>query len=68
MQELKQLRIKKGMTQQQLADRLGVDRTTVTLWELGINKPRADMLIKISNTFNCSVDDLLYPKKYYNIT
>ncbi|MBR6012198.1 MAG: helix-turn-helix transcriptional regulator [Selenomonadaceae bacterium] len=34
---LPELRKKKNLTQEQLAEMLGVNRTTVTLWELGIN-------------------------------
>jgi len=32
-----------GITQQQLADELGVDRVTVARWELGQRTPRGDL-------------------------
>lgn len=36
---LRRLRIEKGLTQQQLANRLNVDRTSVTNWEIGRHMP-----------------------------
>lgn len=63
MQLLKKLREKQGLTQEQLAKIIGVKRTTVTLWELGINKPRTDTLFKISSALKCPVVDLLYSLK-----
>lgn len=63
MKNLRRLREEKGMTQEQLAKLLNVNRTTVTLWEVGINKPRADMLIKLSDILQCPVDILLRSKE-----
>lgn len=59
MHTLKRLRLKRGLTQEELADILHVNRTTVTLWENGTNKPRANMLVKLSKVLRCKVDDLL---------
>ena len=61
MSKIKEMRTKRGMSQQDLADKLGVGRSTVTLWELGVNNPRADMLIELAKVFNCQVDDFLCP-------
>lgn len=63
MNEIKMRRQKKGLSQQELADKLSVSRTAVTLWELGINKPRAEHLIQMSRIFRCSVDKLLCPRR-----
>ena len=38
-QEIKDLRKKHGMTQQELADKIGVDRVTVARWETGQKRP-----------------------------
>ena len=38
-QDIKGLRKKLGMTQQELADKIGVDRVTVARWEAGEKKP-----------------------------
>lgn len=56
---IKKMRVQRNMTQEELGEKLGVSRSTVTQWELGVNKPRADMLVKLSRLFNCSIDDLL---------
>ncbi|WP_288763940.1 helix-turn-helix transcriptional regulator [uncultured Mitsuokella sp.] len=58
MQALKRLRLKRGLTQAELADILHVNRTTVTLWEKGINNPRTAMLMKLAKALHCKVDDL----------
>ena len=52
-------RKKAGYTQEQVANLLGVDRSTVAKWETGIALPRADTLIKLATLFDCTVDELL---------
>lgn len=59
LEGIKTHRMSKNMTQQQLADCLGVSRTTVTMWELGENAPSAEMLGRIADTFDCSIDALM---------
>lgn len=53
------LREKTNMKQEELARRLGIDRSTVAKWETGKSKPRADMLPKIADILGCTVDELL---------
>ncbi|MGN1410248.1 MAG: helix-turn-helix domain-containing protein [Eubacteriales bacterium] len=55
----KENREKTNITQEQLASQLGIDRSTVAKWESGQSKPRADMLIKLSRIFGCTIDELL---------
>ena len=43
---VKKLRIEKGMTQEQLANVCGVQRTTITMIELGENKPSVELAKK----------------------
>ncbi len=52
-----------GMTQAQLAKELNIRQSTVSMWEKGINMPRADTLLKLAAIFGCTVDDLLNAKK-----
>ncbi len=56
---LKELRKQKGLTQEQLAKRLWVTKSTISAYEAGNKFPSLDMLIKLSYTFNISTDYLL---------
>ena len=53
------LRKKNGMSQEELADRLGVSRQAVSRWELGATLPDAPNLLKLSDLFGVSIDYLL---------
>lgn len=44
---LKDLRKSKGFTQQQLAEKLGINRSTLSLIEIGINKPSVKLAKKL---------------------
>jgi transcriptional regulator with XRE-family HTH domain len=52
-------REKSGMTQQELADVLGVTQGAVANWENGIRKPDIFMLKRIADALHCTADDLL---------
>lgn len=54
-----ELRRKKGMTQQELADELGVTNKAVSNWETGETFPETKQLIPLADIFGVSVDDLL---------
>ena len=56
---LKKLRVKKGLSQQQLAKALGVSTSAIGMYELGQRKPDHDLLIKMSRFFDVSVDYLI---------
>ena len=56
---LKKLRFEEGLTQQQLADRLGVTKSVVSYYELHERTPSPDILVKISSIFHVSTDYLL---------
>ena len=59
MDELKRLREAAGLSQVQLALRLGVSQGTVANWERGFRVPQTGSLIKIANVLGCGVDALL---------
>ena len=59
MNVFRDLREKKDITQESLADKLGVERSTVAKWESGVSKPRADTLVQLAKVLDCTVDDLL---------
>ena len=56
---LKDLRKQNGMTQQQLADRIGVTKSVISFYELKERTPSPDVLIKLSYIFHVSADYLL---------
>ena len=57
--KIKALRSEQGITQQQLAKKLGLVRATVSAYEQGIKYPSIDVLIKLCSFFNVSSDYLL---------
>lgn len=56
---IKQLRLKKDMTQQELADRLGLTQNNVTRWERDGATPNVIMVKQIANILGCTIEDLL---------
>lgn len=55
----KQERVTKGITQKDLAEILGVDRTSISKYENGKQLPEVPVLEKIANYFDVSTDYLL---------
>lgn len=55
----KQLRLKKKITQQNLADILHVDQTTVSKWENGAARPDIITVTKLAEVFGVSVDEVI---------
>ena len=58
-EKLYELRKKGGLSQEQLAEQLGVSRQAVSKWESGKAVPESDTLISISKYFNVSLDYLM---------
>lgn len=52
-------REKVGLTQKEVAEKMGVDQSAVSFWETGKTSPRAAMLVKLAGLYCCSVDELL---------
>ncbi len=57
--KLKELRTSQKLTQQQLADRLGVAKSVVSYYESGDRYPSYDVLVRIAHVFHTSTDYLL---------
>ncbi|MCY8233505.1 helix-turn-helix domain-containing protein [Priestia endophytica] len=58
-QRLKKERINKGWSQEELAQKLFVSRQSVSKWENGQNYPSIEIIIKISDLFKVTIDELL---------
>lgn len=56
---LKKLRKDFSMSQEDLAEKLGVSRQSVSKWETGDAYPEMDKIITIANLFNVNIDELL---------
>ena len=59
MNRIKKLREEFHMTQQELADKLNGAKSTIAMYENETRKPSMEVLIKLSEIFNCSIDYLL---------
>ena len=58
-EKLKSLRKQSGMSQEKLAERLGVSRQATTKWETDAGIPEVENLMGISSLFDISIDELL---------
>ena len=56
---LKYLRTKKKISQQYLADAMGIPRTTLGDYERGKTEPNLEMLVKLADFFDLKVDELI---------
>ena len=57
-QKLKELRIAERLTQQQLADKLEIGRVNYTRYETNAVRPDYEVLIKIADFYDISLDEL----------
>lgn len=58
-EKLKALRLKTGLTQKQVSDRLGVSPAIISGYETGERTPSTEVLLALSYLYNCSTDYLL---------
>ena len=56
---LKELRKQAGLTQQQLANQVGLSKTVISYYELHTRIPSPEVLIKLASVFHVSADYLL---------
>lgn len=58
-QNILKMRKKNGLSQEELGDKVGVTRQTISNWELDETSPNTDQLKGLSKVLNTSVDDLI---------
>ena len=56
---LKELRKSKNLTQEELSEKLGVSRRSVSRWETGNNLPDIDLLIELADFYDVDLRDML---------
>ena len=57
--KIKALREQNGFTQSDLAKKLGITRSSVNAWEMGISVPSTQYVVELANIFKVSTDFLL---------
>ena len=71
MEELVRIRVKRGLTQNELSKLSGVNQQTISRYEKGQRVPDSNNLKKLALALKCSADDLLgiteQVKKFKNI-
>ena len=60
---LRQLRTDSGMSQEELAKRLGLAKSTISMYESGSREPSLEILEAIADTFNVDMNTLTDSKK-----
>ena len=58
-EKLKLIRKNRGMTQEELAEKLDISRQSIAKWENGLSFPEIYHLISLSNIFNLTIDHLV---------
>ena len=53
------MRIKRGLTQAQLAELVGVHKNMVYGWEAGNFKPRGENLLRLADALDCDAKELI---------
>lgn len=52
-----------SMSQEKLGNKLGIGRDSISKWERGVALPSHEMLLRLSNEFNVSVNEILYGER-----
>ncbi len=58
-ERIKDIRDKNGLTQEELARKMSITRSSVNAWEMGISMPSPENLVRLSEIFNVSTDYIL---------
>ena len=59
MNKIREYRKQRKWTQEELAKRLGVERSAVAKWESGKSQPQTARLVALAEKFGCTVDEIL---------
>lgn len=56
---LKSLRLEKGLSQVQAADRMHISKSRLSSYELDVNEPNLETIIKLADLYDVSIDTLV---------
>ena len=62
-EKLKDIRKKEGMSQEQLAEKIGVSRQAITKWETGRGLPDVENMVILAEIFKMTLDELVLQEK-----
>ena len=57
---LKRLRVENNLSQKALAEKLNVNFRTISAWEKSVCEPSLEMLVKLAEFFEESIEDLIF--------
>ena len=63
VERLKQIRANQGLSQEQLAEKIGVSRQAITKWETNRGLPDVENMIILAEIFKVTLDELILQKK-----
>ena len=58
-EKIKELRYRQGMTQSDVANKLGITRSGVNAWGMGVSVPSTQYIVELARIFNVSSDYIL---------
>lgn len=58
MNAISRLRKKQGLSQVQLAEKLNITQGAVSQWEMGLSKPKSEILPELAKALDCTIDEL----------
>lgn len=58
-EKLQNLRKENNLSQEKLAELVGVSRQSVSKWEIGLSKPDTNNLMHLADVYNISLDELI---------
>ena len=62
---IQQFRINNGLTQEQLAEKLGVSRQSISKWEMEQSLPEIDKVVLLSKLFSVGTNEILRSLLYF---
>lgn len=66
-QKIQQLRKESGLSQEVLAEQMGISRQAVSKWESGLSKPSTQNLIHLAAIFNVQIEQLTHPNMHVEL-